>query len=746
MPTKEAAQTQSAVEHPTTVVEVAGEHANTVSGGPGSQDPPPADAAPAVAGALDDGERPPPSADTDADPLIGRVVADRYRIVGHVGRGGMGVVYKVEHLRIGKLMAMKLLSGELSRNRDVVRRFKREALAASRLTSINTVQVWDFGHSDGLTYLVMELVVGEDFGKVLRASGPISFQRTAQIAVQACNSLIEAHNRGIVHRDLKPENLLILHPEGSKLQDLVKVLDFGLAKLHEDDRPNQNDTTTAGAIVGTPYYMAPEQIRAEVVDGRADLYALGAVMYRAVTGVTPFVGTSPMAVLTQHLTEPLIMPNDRAPTLGIPQEASRIIAKALEKNAANRYASATALREDLIDYLTRRGVSGGFLNSGAIEAASSSAFLPASSPPPPPVLAGSAGSEGSAGSRQASHVPVELSPRKRPATRSDVGRYAQALHRKSTYAVVIALAFVGGGAFAFKDWGKKIEHTDAQSSVGEEVEPNNDVLNANVLRLGTPIRGFLGKRIAADAGDVDFYAIDVPGSAGERALLEIDLAPLPNIPLCLELARADQAARPVGIFCRKIGEKLHLNAVSVTSGRYNLKVSQDRTADVSGNAADVLPVYENVSDTYVLRVALAANAQGLEVEPNNALDSAQSLPLDTTVTAQLSYRGDEDVFCARPSPSGSARFVIVDRARETRDEARLEVESMAGESSKGKSLIAKTDGARGSAGPAKWTSAPFSLSDHDHHCIVVRPHAPAKSSAKSATDDGFDVTLERAAP
>ena len=170
------------------------------------------------------------------DPLFGKVIADRYRIVGQVGKGGMGVVYKVEHLRIGKLMAMKLLTGELSRNRDVVRRFKREALAASRLTSVNTVQVWDFGHSEGLTYLVMELVEGEDFGKVLKAHGPIPFHRMAKIAVQVCNSLIEAHARGIVHRDLKPENLLLVRTGSTELQDLVKVLDFGLAKLHEESR------------------------------------------------------------------------------------------------------------------------------------------------------------------------------------------------------------------------------------------------------------------------------------------------------------------------------------------------------------------------------------------------------------------------------------------------------------------------------------------------------------------------------
>jgi serine/threonine-protein kinase len=280
----------------------------------------------------------------------------------------MGVVYKVEHLRIGKLMAMKLLTGQLSRDRDVVRRFKREALAASRLTSVNTVQVWDFGHADGLTYLVMELVHGEDLGKVLRREGPMPWVRVAKIAAQVCNSLVEAHARGIIHRDLKPENLLMVRAELAEVQELVKVLDFGLAKLHEDERTNPNEITTAGAIVGTPYYMAPEQIRAEPVDGRTDLYALGAVMYRALTGTPPYAAPTPMAVLTMHLVSPLEPPTLRAPSLAIPDEGSAIVVRALEKDPAARFSSAAELRDALLRSLAGAGISGGFLRSGALEA------------------------------------------------------------------------------------------------------------------------------------------------------------------------------------------------------------------------------------------------------------------------------------------------------------------------------------------------------------------------------------------
>ncbi|MEI8257732.1 MAG: protein kinase, partial [Deltaproteobacteria bacterium] len=235
------------------------------------------------------------------DPLVGAVVADRYKVIGLIGRGGMGVVYKCEHTRMGKIMAIKLLHGDLARDVEIQRRFRREAQAASRLSHPNTVSIFDFGTSEGLMYLVMEYVSGEDMGRVLRATRHMPSTRAAAIAAQACGSLAEAHENGIVHRDLKPENLLISQLKDSR--DFVKLLDFGLAKLREGE--DRNEITSAGTLVGTPYYMAPEIIRAQDVDGRADIYALGAVIYRAVTGTPAFSGQSPVAVLTRALTDEL---------------------------------------------------------------------------------------------------------------------------------------------------------------------------------------------------------------------------------------------------------------------------------------------------------------------------------------------------------------------------------------------------------------------------------------------------------
>jgi len=654
----------------------------------------------------DAGERAP-------DPLIGRVIADRYRIVGHVGRGGMGVVYKVEHLRIGKLMAMKLLTGELSRNREVVRRFKREALAASRLTSINTVQVWDFGHSDGLTYLVMELVAGEDLGRVLKREGPIPFRRIAQIAVQVCNSMKEAHERGIVHRDIKPENILVLHPGGGEeqnefdtpdqararqLTDLVKVLDFGLAKLHDDERPHTNEVTTTGAIVGTPYYMAPEQIRGEVVDGRADIYALGAVMYRAITGHTPFSATTPMAVLTQHLTEPLIPPHERAPSLSIPKEASDIIAKCMAKDRNDRYGSAAELREALITYLASLGVSGGFLRSGALETIAATGV-------PDAIRLSRADATG----------PVKV------ATRREVDAYSKRRRRGMLLATGVALAALVVVLLLLRgvrDGGAPAHAAD------EETEPNDTTAAATALTLGAPSRGYIGKRLAPEQGDVDYWSLDVPSTTIEP-LLEIALAPLPNMPLCVELFSDPAAQNPLATFCRPRGAQLQVTAFRVQPGKHWIRVSQDRSVVDDGGK---LPVFENVSDTYALRVAVASRTADLEIEPNNGLAEAQRLAVGDAVSASLGWRDDRDVFCANGT-EGSAHFTIVERSMKSGP--RFDLERFVDGASQGKVAV-------DASGNGVWKSKDFPLGGATQCISIVARDATMRET------DVYRVALERA--
>ena len=167
----------------------------------------------------------------NTDPWLGRVIDRRYRVTGRLGSGGMGIVYRVEHLHLGKTAAMKVLAPDGAAKPDMVRRFRNEAQAVSKLDHPNIVQTFDFGESDGALYLVMEYINGEDLSALIRREGPWSFARAARLFVQICSGLVEAHEAGIVHRDLKPENLMVVRRRDGA--EHVKVLDFGLAKLRE---------------------------------------------------------------------------------------------------------------------------------------------------------------------------------------------------------------------------------------------------------------------------------------------------------------------------------------------------------------------------------------------------------------------------------------------------------------------------------------------------------------------------------
>ena len=278
------------------------------------------------------------------DPWLGKVVDSRYRVMDVLGRGGMGVVYKIEHQRMGKIAAMKVLHRDLAADKEVIGRFRREAEAVSRLTHPNTVQVFDFGTAQGALYLVMEYVRGLDIGSLIDRDGAMTFDRAAPLFGQVCAALAEAHELGIVHRDLKPENILVTRTSSG--QDFVKVLDFGLAKLAE--REELSEVTGRGQIVGTPYYMSPEQIRGEEeVDGRSDIYSLGALMYKVLTGEPAFTATSPVGVLTKHLTEAVTPPSRRAPGGKLADGVDDIVLKAMQKRPADRYPSVQKMLEEI---------------------------------------------------------------------------------------------------------------------------------------------------------------------------------------------------------------------------------------------------------------------------------------------------------------------------------------------------------------------------------------------------------------
>ncbi|HEY6099664.1 MAG TPA: serine/threonine-protein kinase, partial [Anaeromyxobacter sp.] len=279
-----------------------------------------------------------------ADAWVDQVIADRYRLLSLLGEGGMGAVYKAEHIRMGKALALKILRGEFASDPGAVERFRSEAQIVSRLSHPHTIAVFDFGEiapGEGF-YLAMEYVPGKDLARILREEGRVSEARAARIGQQVLGSLAEAHDAGIVHRDMKPGNVMLMQTRAG--EDWAKVLDFGIAKLR-DEGPPPAGTTGAGAIIGTPNYLSPEQARGDALDARADLYSLGAVLYELVAGRPPFVAPNPLAVVSAHLHETPPPLAETAP--GISARYAAIVHRALEKRPSGRFRSADEMRDAL---------------------------------------------------------------------------------------------------------------------------------------------------------------------------------------------------------------------------------------------------------------------------------------------------------------------------------------------------------------------------------------------------------------
>jgi serine/threonine-protein kinase len=238
--------------------------------------------------------------ETGPDPLLGTVIADRYRVDEKLGVGGMGAVYRAEHVLMKKPVAVKVLHREMTVVGEVVKRFEREAIAAGRIDHPNVTVATDFGKlRDGAFYLVLEYVPGRSLSTAMKEDGVFPVPRALFIARQVAAALGAAHAANIVHRDLKPDNIMLIERGGTK--DFVKVLDFGIAKVNED---GGGQLTRIGSVFGTPQYMAPEQAAGKPVDHRADLYSLGLVLYEMLAGKAAFGSMELVAILTKQLTEP----------------------------------------------------------------------------------------------------------------------------------------------------------------------------------------------------------------------------------------------------------------------------------------------------------------------------------------------------------------------------------------------------------------------------------------------------------
>src|SRR5258705_8694197 len=276
---------------------------------------------------------------TDKATLIGQTIEGKYRIDGKLGAGGMGTVYRATRLLIGDEVAIKILHAEHVAQPQSFERFRREAQAAARLKHPNAVSIYDFGvTSDGLVYLVMELVNGQSLRQIIKQQGPLTPSAAAEVISQVCAALDEAHRQQIVHRDLKPDNIIV-NPTLTGLR--TKVLDFGIAKLRDQTAGNLTQT---GSVMGTPHYMSPEQCLGEELDSRSDIYSLGVVLYEMLAGVVPFNSPTSTAVVVQHVNQ--VPPSLRAIYLSISLELERVVVHALEKKREARPQTTIVLSEE----------------------------------------------------------------------------------------------------------------------------------------------------------------------------------------------------------------------------------------------------------------------------------------------------------------------------------------------------------------------------------------------------------------
>src|SRR5581483_9816095 len=272
----------------------------------------------------------------ESDPKLGTSVDGRYRLDERLAAGGMGVVYKAEQVGIGKPVAVKFLHEAFAGIPDLVRRFHREVSAMSRVAHPHLVSVIDSGVQAGVPYLVMDFQAGRPLSELLDA-GALPAPRAVGIARQVLAGVGHAHTSGVVHRDLKPDNIILLGDVGG---DFVKILDFGLAKMVNGSGAGASQLTNTGFALGTPGYMAPEQARGTPADERADLYAVGVILYHMIVGQKPFVSDSPMAVLRMHMDEPPVPPR-KAAKQKISSELDAAILRALEKEPEKRWTTAS---------------------------------------------------------------------------------------------------------------------------------------------------------------------------------------------------------------------------------------------------------------------------------------------------------------------------------------------------------------------------------------------------------------------
>ncbi len=277
------------------------------------------------------------SVGAEPDPLIGRVINDRYKVTEQIGHGGMGKVYKALQSPLDRVVALKVLGAGHDRDPNFYKRFALEASVTAKLTHPNTITLYDYGRTDdGIFFIAMEYLNGRTLSAAMQQDGPLEQARVIHIAQQICRSLREAHALGIIHRDLKPANVILLRQHDD--HDFVKVLDFGLVKFYSGDGADA-DITNAGTFMGSPHYIAPEQARNQSPDQRCDIYSLGVLLYHMLTGRVPFTAQAPVDIILKHLHETPLPLRQLRPDLNIDPQLEDIVLKCMAKAREQRFQS-----------------------------------------------------------------------------------------------------------------------------------------------------------------------------------------------------------------------------------------------------------------------------------------------------------------------------------------------------------------------------------------------------------------------
>jgi predicted Ser/Thr protein kinase len=305
------------------------------------------------------------------DPLVGRVIADRYLVLARLGEGGMGRVYLAEHVKMNRQCAIKVMNPSLVNDTESSQRFAREASNAARILHPNVAAVFDYGEADKIVYLVMEYVDGESLSSILQKDGALDPRRAIDICRQVADGLHAAHELGIVHRDLKPDNVIITRNRSGK--EIAKVVDFGIAKAITDSP--EDALTKSGLVIGTPEYMSPEQLLGDPVDARTDVYALGCILFQCLTGNAAFAADTREQMIRRRLHEPAPHIRDLIPAL--PARLDTLIVHMLARSPGDRVATAAEARDQLDPALTLSGWDPRTMTQGMGESGDATSIIPA---------------------------------------------------------------------------------------------------------------------------------------------------------------------------------------------------------------------------------------------------------------------------------------------------------------------------------------------------------------------------------